>query len=196
LLYSFFNRAAKHKVKRLNYRTVMAKKSIGEKEKILIRQQRFPAYAHKPRQSPSISLATISAITGSLAGLKPFEKPYLLDNGLGMGTGGATGREGGCDSGIAGPAGPFRRPEVIRRCSDIMSSARSKRGISALLTLSPLPAGPAEPGIMSFARRISGLRGGLEPLVCMSFSAIRYLSRSYQFIHFNTKGSIIQAGKA
>jgi hypothetical protein len=35
----------------------------------------FWAYAHKPRQSPSMSLATISAITGSLRVLIPSEKP-------------------------------------------------------------------------------------------------------------------------
>ena len=156
----------------------------------------FAIYARKPRHSLSMSLATISAITGSLAALKPSEKPYLLRDGFLTAGIGADGRGTGVISTDAGPAGPLRRPVVSRRCSAIMSSARSKRGISALLTPSPLPAGLAAPGIMSFARRISGLRGILKSSACLSFSAILYLSCPYQFIHLNIKVRIIQAGMA
>jgi len=167
---------------------------MGNKEKSLkSRNDSWPLfllYARKPRQSRSMSLATISAITGSPAALKPSEKPYLLKNGfLAAGKGAERGTSAG-----AGPPGPLRRPAVSRRCSDIMSSARSKRGISVLLTPSPLLTGPAAPGIMSFARKISDLRGVLKSSACLSFSAIYNLSCSYQFIHLNIKTSIIQAG--
>ncbi len=106
----------------------------------------------------------------------------------------------------SGLSGPLRRTAVSRRCSAIMSSARSKRGISVLLTPSPLPAGLAAPGIMSLARRIpsstageparSGLRGVLYSSACISFSAICQFPCPCYFIYLNIRAGVIQAGIA
>jgi hypothetical protein len=187
---------------------LLSRRKQGGTEKILYElKPLFPIYARKPLQSRSISLVTISAMMGSL---NPSEKLCLLWYGLPVPEGMPFGKgmakpitatgNGKSGDGVrltgSGLAGPLRRTAVCRRCSAIMSSARSKRGISVLLTPSPLPAGLAAPGIMSFARKISGLWGVLYSSACLSFSAICQISCPCYFIYLNIRAGVIQAGSA